>query len=183
MVILKILVADDDAEIALVYKRVLAAKGHKVTIAHDAETCLKIYSSRLQKVYLSKPAYSHTQPFDTVILDYRMPDRNGLEIAKEILAINPRQRIIFVSAYVKQTLSISIKKFNLPVELLQKPVSNKVLIETIEDSAIYEELRNLKFDIETIRKAEFRHEQLTRFLYFLKIVLNKKKSRHGYTWA
>ena len=112
-----------------------------------------------------------------------MPDRNGLEIAKEILAINPRQRIIFVSAYVRQTLSISIKKFNLPVELLQKPVSNKVLIETIEDSAIYEELRNLKFDIETIRKAEFRHEQLTRFLYFLKIVLNKKKSGHGYPWA
>jgi hypothetical protein len=61
----------------------------------------------------------------------------------------------------------------LPVELLQKPVSNKVLIETIEDSTIYEELSNLKFDFETIRKAEFRHEQLKRFYIFLKLSLTK----------
>jgi hypothetical protein len=58
---------------------------------------------------------------------------------------------------------------------LQKPISNKVLIETIEDRAIYDELRHLNLDIETIRKAEFRHEQLRRFLYVLKIVLARGK--------
>ncbi|HEY7110007.1 MAG TPA: response regulator [Nitrososphaeraceae archaeon] len=172
---MKILIADYDADIARVYKGALASRGHKVTIAYDAETCLKVYSRRLQEIYLNEPAYAHTQPFDTVILDYGMPDRNGLEIAKEILAINSRQRIIFVSAYVKRTLPNLIKKFSLPVELLQKPISNKVLIETIEDRAIYEELRHLNLDIETIRKAEFRHEQLRRFLYVLKIVLARGK--------
>jgi DNA-binding response OmpR family regulator len=43
----------------------------------------------------------HVQPYDAVILDYKMPDRNGIEIAKEIQAINSHQRIIFVSAFVK----------------------------------------------------------------------------------
>jgi CheY-like chemotaxis protein len=178
---LKILVAEDDPDIARLYKSVLSRRGHKVTIAYDAETCLKIYSRRLQKVYLNEPAYAHTQPFDTVILDYRLPDRNGLEIAKEILAINSRQRIIFVSAYVKRTLTKLVKKFSLPVELLQKPISNKVLIETIEDRAIYDELRLLNLDIEMIRKGEFRHEQLTRFLHLLKIVLAKGNLEHDYT--
>jgi DNA-binding NarL/FixJ family response regulator len=32
-----------------------------------------------------------------VILDYKMPKINGMEVAKEILAINPHQRIIFSS--------------------------------------------------------------------------------------
>lgn len=37
---------------------------------------------------------------------------------------------------------------------ITKLVSHKVLIDTIEDRAIYEELKNLKFDIETIMKAD-----------------------------
>lgn len=176
---MKILIAEDDVDVASLYNHVLVHRGHKVTLAHNGEACLKIYSKRLQEVHLNKPAYSRTQPFDTVILDYKMPDRNGLEIAKEILAINHHQRIIFVSAYVRQTLSISIKRLNLPVELLQKPVSNKVLIDTIEDRAIYEELKNLKFDIETIKKADFRHEQLKRFLYTLKTVLNNRNADYN----
>lgn len=31
-----------------------------------------------------------------------MPDRNGLEVAKEIQAINSHQRIIFVSALIEE---------------------------------------------------------------------------------
>ena len=50
------------------------------------------------------------QPFDAVMLDYRMPKINGIEVAKEILAVNPHQRIIFASAYVKETLTDSIKE-------------------------------------------------------------------------
>jgi two-component SAPR family response regulator len=62
--------------------------------------------------------------FDSVILDYNLPDRNGLEIGKEILAINSHQRLIFVSGYVKDVLSRTINELNMPIEILQKPVSN-----------------------------------------------------------
>ena len=41
-------------------------------------------------------------------------------MAKEILAISPHQRIVFVSAYVEDTLSYSIKELNIPVEVLKK---------------------------------------------------------------
>jgi DNA-binding NarL/FixJ family response regulator len=36
---------------------------------------------------------------DVVLLDYRMPGRNGIEIASEILAEDPTQHILLFSAY------------------------------------------------------------------------------------
>ena len=51
----------------------------------------------------------HIQPFDAVILDYKMQDMDGIEVANEILEINPQQRIIFASAYIKETLLDSVK--------------------------------------------------------------------------
>ena len=72
-------------------------------------------------------------PFDAVILDYRMPKKDGLEAAKEILELNPRQRIVFASAYVKETLEDSVKQLKQVVELMQKPFEADTLADTIED--------------------------------------------------
>jgi CheY-like chemotaxis protein len=92
--------------------------------------------------------YSSPQaPFDVVILDYKMPGKNGLEIAKEILDLVPRQRIIFASAYVKETLMTSVKELSQVVEMLQKPFTVNLLIETIEDREPYEAIKNLMIDI------------------------------------
>jgi CheY-like chemotaxis protein len=50
----------------------------------------------------------HVQPFDAVVLDYKMPKINGMEVAKEMLTVNAHQRIIFASAYVQDTLVYSV---------------------------------------------------------------------------
>ena len=94
---LSILVMEDDPEIASWYYHILVTRGHKVTIARLGEECLQIYTDRLQESFAKKPGTSNVQQFDVVILDYKMPDRNGLEVAKEILTINPHQRIIIAS--------------------------------------------------------------------------------------
>ena len=130
---------EDDSDTANLFSTLFKAKGNRVTIAYTAEESLKLYSESLQKLQL-KHTPRGTLPYDAIILDYNLPDRNGLEVAKEILAISPHQRIIFVSAYVKDTLSNTIEKLKMPVEVLQKPVSNDVLINTIEDR----DLRRIK---------------------------------------
>ncbi|HJT47011.1 MAG TPA: response regulator, partial [Nitrososphaeraceae archaeon] len=99
----------------------------------------------------------------------------GMQVAKEILAINPHQRIIFASAYVKETLIDSIQQLNQVVELLQKPFGENELIDTIEDKEIYTELQKLNVKIEDIKVANFRHDQLRELLETLKKIDKNKK--------
>jgi hypothetical protein len=73
-----------------------------------------------------------------------------MEVAKEILTINPDQRIIFASAYVKETLENSVKDLRRVVELLQKPFEIQAFIDTLEDKQVYEELKKIMINIRTI---------------------------------
>ena len=86
---------------------------------------------------------SSSSHFDVVILDYKMPKKDGLQVAKEILEINPEQRIIFVSAYVVETLTESVKDLKRVVELMQKPISLSALVDTVEDKEIHENMKAL----------------------------------------
>jgi response regulator RpfG family c-di-GMP phosphodiesterase len=99
-----------------------------------------------------------------VLLDYKMPHINGMEVAKEILTVNPHQRIVFASAYVKDTLVESIKQLNQVVELLQKPFELEILIDQLEDKEIYSELQKLNVATEILKAADLRHEQLIELL-------------------
>jgi response regulator RpfG family c-di-GMP phosphodiesterase len=79
-----------------------------------------------------------------------MPGKDGMEVAKEILTINPDQRIIFASAYVKETLENSVKELKRVVELLQKPFEMQAFIDTIEDKQVYDELKKIMINIRAI---------------------------------
>jgi len=83
-----------------------------------------------------------------------------MEVAKEILAVNPHQRIIFASAYVKETLQELIKQLHQIVELMQKPFSIDKLIDTIEDRDVCNELKKLNVDIDVIQAANPTHKQI-----------------------
>lgn len=103
----------------------------------------------------SSSLLSVSSPFDVVVLDYRMPKKDGLEVAKEILALNPSQRIIFASAYVKETLRESIKELRQVIELLQKPFLPQALVDVIEDTEAYPELKKLFVNIRKISEMDF----------------------------
>ena len=107
------------------------------------------------------------QPFEAVILDYKMPQLNGMEVAKEILAVNPHQRIIFASAYIQETVKDSVKELKQVVELLQKPFPTSQLLETISDKQIYNQLKKYNIDV-LLKKAGLSHEQLVEILNILK---------------
>ena len=162
---MKILIAEDEEDIALVYEKALETRKHEIAITFSGEECLKAYHD---KVYYMKfqtlPSPScyntNTSPFDVLLLDYKLPDINGMEVAKEILAVNPHQRIIFVSAYVKETLQDSVKQLHQIVELMQKPFAINELIDTIEDKDAYNQLKKLNVDIDVIKAANPTHEQI-----------------------
>jgi CheY-like chemotaxis protein len=167
--LVKLLVAEDDYNTADLYKRVLEGRGHDVTVVNRGEQCLKTYSQQLT-IVRDSPAHGHSSPYDSVILDYKLPDVNGLEVAKEILTLNLHQRIIIVSAYASEILAQASDWSNIPMEVLEKPISNDVLIDTVEDAAIFNELKKFDLNIDVFKKGGFSHEQLRDLADILKNV-------------
>ena len=108
-----------------------------------------------QTLISSSSSLSLSPPYDAVVLDYRMPKKDGLQAAKEILASNPSQRIIFASAYVKETLKESVKELRQVVELMQKPFLPEALVDVIEDSDAYPELKKLFVNVTKMTESDF----------------------------
>ena len=124
---LKVLIAEDEDDIAQQYKMVLEELGHEVERAKDGEECLKIFHNALEKNYKDRP-----NPYDVILLDYLMPIMDGIEAAKVILEECPEQRIIFVTGHGPKLLS-GLIDFEKPVEILVKPVPLTALIAKIEN--------------------------------------------------
>jgi CheY-like chemotaxis protein len=169
----RILIAEDDADTLLTYKAALEKAGYEVIVTDNGADCAKVYFEEFQNLKNTRgndPMRFSTypyQPFEALILDYRMPGMNGMEVAKEVLAVNPHQRIIFASAYIQETVKDSVKELKQVVELLQKPFSYRVLLDTVSDKQIYTQLKKYNVDI-LLKKAELSHEQLVEILNILK---------------
>ena len=159
---MKILIAEDESDISHTYRVALESRNHDVEITDDGVKCVQIYREKLSKRQASsnknmKPNSNlrnsrptDATPFDVVVLDYKMPRKDGMEVTKEILTLNPDQRIIFASAYVKETLENSVKELKRVVELMQKPFEIQVFVDTIEDKQVYEELKKIMINIRTM---------------------------------
>src|ERR671930_2359370 len=111
---MKVLIAEDEKDVALSYKLALEKNNHEVIITTNGEECINMYRHKLDLISNSNGSWTLSQPelpfFDAIILDYKMPKKDGMDVAKEILNLNPHERIIFASAYVKETLVDSVKQ-------------------------------------------------------------------------
>jgi DNA-binding NtrC family response regulator len=154
------LIAEDDADTSRMYSMMLKEKGHRVIVTNNGEDCLVIYNNEFSNLRNSTDLREHLQPFDAVILDHRIPKMKGLEVAKEIISLNPHQRIIIASAYNKDVFNEAAEYFELPLEILQKPFTGKMLLNTLNDTKLYKKLKKYLKDIDPIKKAKLRHEQL-----------------------
>jgi CheY-like chemotaxis protein len=124
---LKVLIAEDEDDIADQYKMVLEELGHEVERVKDGEECLRVFNNAFERNYDDRPT-----PYDTILMDYFMPIKDGIEAAKVILEKCPKQRIIFVTGHGPKLLS-GLNDFEEPVEILVKPVPLTALIAKIEN--------------------------------------------------
>jgi len=167
----KILVAEDDVDVLESYKEIFKIHNYHFTTATNGDRCIDIYKEEFQLMQSnSEDEMRNDSPFDVVILDYKMPKKDGLQVAKEILAMNPRQRIMFASAYVEGTLANSIKHLNKVVEIIQKPFELQSLIDMIEDKEAYAKLEKLNVSVHNLKDLNPTHEQIQVYLQALKMI-------------
>jgi CheY-like chemotaxis protein len=100
----KILLIDDDRQIRRVARMMLERVGHAVTEAADGFEAMRVFTN--------------VWP-DVVLLDMRMPGKNGLETLAEIRAVSPAVRVVLMSGSdeTDKTLSESLGKHGRVVHL------------------------------------------------------------------
>jgi two-component system cell cycle response regulator CpdR len=126
---MKILVAEDSRSVALVYKKTLEKRGHLVIITENGLKCLYQYSDDFK---LRGDDKKKTSLYDLVILDHKMPRMSGTDVAKEIIEMNSKQRILFVTGHVKDMMK-GVRKIGEKIELMQKPFRISAMISQVEN--------------------------------------------------
>jgi DNA-binding response OmpR family regulator len=80
----KIVVVDDEPSIVLMCRRVLEAQGHVVHGFTSATAAL---------------AQLEAEAADLLVVDYKMPELNGLEFIQRAWAIRRELRVVMITAY------------------------------------------------------------------------------------
>jgi two-component system nitrogen regulation response regulator GlnG len=90
-----LLVIDDEPGVCYSFKRVFAAEGVEVRTAGSAAAGLRAL---------------HDGPADVVILDLQLPDRSGLDLFGDILALDAKRPVIFITAHGTTETAIEAMK-------------------------------------------------------------------------
>ena len=111
-----ILLVDDMHDILVIHQAVLSRIGHTSETADSVDSALAMF----------KHAASH---FDLIITDYRMPEKDGLMLIKEIRAIDSSIPILMVTAFGEDEQLQCVGEYN--ASLINKPVTMNKMKEAI----------------------------------------------------
>ena len=112
----KILVADDQESMRFIIPSLLQEKGHAVTTAEDGQQAFDL----LQK-----------ENFDLVVADVNMPQLNGLEFLKQVREKKPKQKVVFITGVLEETVRLGAEKLGLD-GLLLKPFEKPDVLALID---------------------------------------------------
>ncbi len=114
---IKIFIVDDDQSLQRLYGLILKEAGFEIIgTAINGKDAIEKYTN-----LEGKP--------DLLLMDHRMPIKNGLDAMAEILKINKKEKIILASA----DISVKQKAISLgAVEFLDKPFKMQQLLVTIQ---------------------------------------------------
>jgi len=116
----RILIIDDDHHILLMMKKKLERVGFEIDLASNGKEGLDLIS----KV-----------PFDLVITDIIMPEKEGLETIREMKRIQPEFKIIAMSGGGKISADnyLETAKIFGALKILEKPFTKKQLVTAVQD--------------------------------------------------
>ena len=113
---IKIMIVEDDPLIRQLYETILKKKGYDVVaVASDGAQAVAMYQDLNDKP-------------DLIILDFRMPKMNGLQVSREILAENATTEILMISGDPTFDRKAVISR---GINLMQKPVEINEIIREI----------------------------------------------------
>jgi DNA-binding NtrC family response regulator len=134
-----ILVVDDESEIREGLEILLKSEGYGVSSADTGESGL---------------AQLEQHPFDLLLLDVSLPDRNGLDMLKEIHRRDPQLSIVLITAYGSIDMARAAFK-NGAMDYITKPWSNDELLAQVAQAVESRRLRDENVQLKRALKQRF----------------------------
>jgi diguanylate cyclase (GGDEF)-like protein len=116
----RILVVDDEATIRLVINRVLSKEGHEVTEVTSGEEALEEFRRK---------------PFSLVITDVMMERMSGLDLLKEIRALDPEALVVLMTSKASLEMATSALRSG-AYDFLVKPFKDLKIISAVVRRAL-----------------------------------------------
>src|SRR5712691_13505981 len=134
-----ILVVDDESEIREGLEVLLKSEGYGVSSAETGESGL----AKLEE-----------HPFDLLLLDVSLPNRNGLDMLKEIRRRDPQLSIVLITAYGSIDMARAAFK-NGAMDYITKPWSNEELLAQVAQAVESRRLRDENVQLKRALKQRF----------------------------
>jgi two-component system response regulator AtoC len=113
-----LLIIDDEPSVGRSLRRVFLDRGYRVSVAHDAATGV---------------AQAQTERPQVVLLDHNLPDAEGPEVLASLLDLDPRLRVIVITAFGDTSLAVRFIKGG-AYDFLTKPYEMEHLLHTVESA-------------------------------------------------
>jgi DNA-binding response OmpR family regulator len=112
---LKVLVIDDDRDLADSLVELLDLHGYRAAAAYGGDEGLRRFQA---------------ESFDVAIVDVRMPGKTGIECAGEISRLNPRVRVLLMTAFRDEPALRPVEGGE-SLQILNKPLDTTVLLDRL----------------------------------------------------
>ncbi|HEX3119727.1 MAG TPA: sigma-54 dependent transcriptional regulator [Candidatus Acidoferrum sp.] len=134
-----ILVVDDETEIREGLEMLLTSEGYGVSSAETGASGLAKLEER---------------PFDLLLLDVSLPDRNGLDLLREIRLRDPQLSVVLITAYGSIDMARAAFKSG-AMDYITKPWSNDELLAQVAQAVESRRLRDENVQLKRALKQRF----------------------------
>jgi DNA-binding NtrC family response regulator len=112
----EVLVVDDDVAICRIVQRMLSDEQYEVQAAHSVADALGAIEQKSFAVY---------------VLDYKLPDGSGLDVAERIRSKWGASPIILISGYDPSAVALRAEELGIS-EFLEKPFSREIICAAVK---------------------------------------------------
>jgi DNA-binding NtrC family response regulator len=116
MNITDVLVVDDDIAVCRIVHRMLSNEQCKVQTSQSVADALGAIEQK---------------PFDAYVIDFKLPDGSGLDVAERVRSKWGASPIILISGYDPSAVALRAEKLSIS-EFLEKPFSREIICEAVK---------------------------------------------------
>ena len=116
MNITNVLVVDDDIAMCRILHRMLSDEQYQVQTSQSVADALGAIEQK---------------PFDVYVMDYKLPDGSGPDVAERIRSQGSQAPIILISGYNSSAVALRAEKFHI-TDYLEKPFSRELICNVVK---------------------------------------------------